>query len=262
MGSGEQIKQRIDELTPSLSNQKQTTELFEHIILTEEETFEALRAAREKKHYILKHIEYKERLQRKVTHPQYDAQQLFEYFAMSYDVDDENIAIIQNLCRYFSGDSGFNGDLKKGIFLMGGVGVGKTAIMKFFSRNQVFSYRVDSCREAESKFTELGEDFIHRCSFNLQIATNGNPFGQNTIGFCFDDLGTESNGKHFGKEKNVMAEIILNRYDNGLPFYSTHITTNMTADAIKDQYGSRVTDRIRQMFNVIQFDVNAKSRRK
>jgi DNA replication protein DnaC len=75
-------------------------------------------------------------------------------------------------------------------------------------------------------------------------------------------LGTEANAKHYGHEKNVMAEIILNRYDNNLPYHCTHITTNLTADEIKAQYGTRVTDRIREMFNIIKFPVGAKSRRK
>lgn len=119
-----------------------------------------------------------------------------------------------------------------------------------------------SCREIESDFSSEGEKSVSYCSYNIQIATNSNPFGHQVIGFCFDDLGTEANAKYFGKEKNVMAEIILNRYDNKLDFHSTHITTNLTADKIKEQYGTRVTDRMKEMFNIITFDKNAKSRRK
>lgn len=229
--------------------------------LTEEETKEALRAAREKKFYQLKQAEYRERLNKAKMYPSFTALQLFEYFSMQLTVDEDNANIVEQLCKYFAADNAFDGDLSKGLFLMGPVGVGKTSMMKFFMKNQVSSYRVDSCRDVESRFSVDGEECIDYYSFNLNVAINADPFGHQSIGFCFDDLGTESNSKHFGKEKNVMAEIILNRYDNQLPFNTTHITTNLTADKIKEQYGTRVTDRLREMFNVVQFGVNTKSRR-
>ena len=134
--------------------------------------------------------------------------------------------------------------------------------MQFFKRNQKFSYRVISCRDVENDFAVNGEGSLSNFSYNMDVAVNSNPFGHKEIGFCFDDLGTESNGKHYGKEKNVMAEIILNRYDNQLHGHCTHITTNLTAEHILEQYGSRVTDRMREMFNIITFDKGAKSRRK
>lgn len=180
---------------------------------------------------------------------------------MQFDVDDDNAGVVTYICQYFANDPEFKGDLGKGLFLMGGVGVGKTSIMKFFFKNQRFSYRVDSCRDVETNYAQLGDNYIDSRSFNMPISTNGDPYGHQVIGFCFDDLGTEANGKHYGKEKNVLAEIILNRYDNQLPFISTHLTTNLTAQQVKDFYGDRVTDRMRQMFNFVKFPVNAKSRR-
>jgi DNA replication protein DnaC len=58
-----------------------------------------------------------------------------------------------------------------------------------------------------------------------------------------------------------MAEVILNRYDNRLPNCSTHITTNLGAEEIATQYGSRVMDRLRELMNIIEFNPKAKSRR-
>lgn len=205
---------------------------------------------------------YNEKLRSDRVPLTYTSEFLFETFEKNYNVDSDNEAIVLNLCRYFTNDKTFDGDLNKGLLLVGGVGIGKTTLMQFFKRNQKFSYRLMSCREIESDFSLEGEKSVSYCSYNVQIATNSNPFGHQEIGFCFDDLGTEANGKHFGKEKNVMAEIILNRYDNQLPGHCTHITTNLTADQIKAQYGTRVTDRMREMFNIITFASNAKSRRK
>lgn len=235
---------------------------FDHIELTEEEIEDVLKKGREEKYYRLQREAYKSMLAAGRAFKNYSYGELFDLFTLQYEVDDFNRSQVDQICLYFAGDDRFNGDINKGLFLMGGVGIGKTSIMKFFLKNQRFSYRIDSCRDVEMNYSAYGDDYMEKVSKNLTVAVNADPFGHKEIGYCFDDLGTESNGKHFGKEKNVMADIILNRYDNQLPFISTHITTNLPADKIKELYGTRVTDRLNQMFNLIKFPKGAKSRRK
>jgi DNA replication protein DnaC len=79
---------------------------------------------------------------------------------------------------------------------------------------------------------------------------------------CFDDLGLENNLKYYGNECNVMAEVMLSRYDL---FISkkliTHLTTNLSATEIENIYGNRIRSRFRQMFNLIAFDKNTKDKR-
>lgn len=236
-------------------------EPYDHITLTDDEAAEGLRLAREVKHYKLQEIAYRQRLTAQKKYPSYSAEELIIFFKQALEIDEDNQSIIENLCFYFSGDSRFRGDLNKGLMLLGGVGVGKTTLMHFFSRNQIQSYRVMSCREIEQRFSTEGDSFIGYCSYNITIATNADPFGHQAIGLCFDDLGTEANAKHYGKEKNVMADIILNRYDNKLPYSATHITSNMTIENIESNYGPRVKDRMREMFNLITFGTTTKSRR-
>lgn len=260
MGTGTQLKQALDALTPS-SRQEGILESFEHIELTEEEIEFALSKAREDKHYRLKREAYNESLKKSYESLKHDFEDVYTSFSKVYQVDQFNERIVKNLCYYFCEDPRFEGNLNKGLLLVGGVGIGKTTLMHFFKRNQKFSYKVVSCREIESDFSSTGEKSVMNCSYNIQVATNANPYNQTHVGFCFDDLGTEANAKHFGHEKNVMAEIILNRYDNKLDFHCTHITTNLTADEIKHQYGTRVSDRMKEMFNLIVFNKDAKSRR-
>lgn len=230
-------------------------------MLTDDEKEEALRVAREAKYFSIKRQEYNEKIRKQAMHKKYTSSELFGIVSKSIEIDAENTNVVQALCKYFAGDESFIGDLNKGLFIMGTVGVGKTTLMLFFQANQIFSYRIESCRQIEQKISEEGEEYLRTCSYNI-TGTNENSFGHTERGFCFDDLGTEDNSKHYGKERNVMAEIILNRYDNRLPYTSTHITTNLTGQQIKEKYGSRVTDRLKEMFNIIQFDPLAKSRRK
>ncbi len=44
----------------------------------------------------------------------------------------------------------------------------------------------------------------------------------------------------------------MNRYDIGvMPFWYTHVTTNLSGDQIEENYGTRVRSRMREMFNMI-----------
>jgi DNA replication protein DnaC len=113
----------------------------------------------------------------------------------------------------------------------------------------------------------------HRRPYELIPARNVS-FGFNHIGFkiiedygngrfyCFDDLGVEPLGRHFGKDCNVMGEIILSRYELFLSSkIPTHATTNLNAEELEERYGKRVRSRMRQMFNLIAFDKNTKDKR-
>lgn len=199
----------------------------------------------------------------------FTAEQYYKHFTDIFPIDEqaekEYMIIVKRLCAYFANDKRFEtADLKlnRGLFLFGGVGVGKTTLLHAFRQNQAFSYRLISCREIEAEFSQEGDSVIQKFSFNYPIAINSNPFGAKEIGYCFDDLGTETSvSKHYGKAKNVMAEILLNRYDNKLDYRATHITTNLSAEELEQVYGTRVIDRIRQAFNLITFPVTAKSRR-
>jgi hypothetical protein len=188
-----------------------------------------------------------------------------ERYASKWIFTEENQRLINLFAQYFTQDPRFESEneglsLKKGLLLYGGIGIGKTAIFQIFIRNQVASYRVVSCREIAngysnnaakgSKATDYLDDYIDEID-----PTVNNPFKQDGWGICFDDLGTESSKKTFGNEVNVMEEILLSRYDRrNVLLNKTHITTNLKADEIEENYGPRVRSRMREMFNYIKFD--------
>jgi hypothetical protein len=113
----------------------------------------------------------------------------------------------------------------------------------------------------------------HQKSYELIPARNIT-FAFNNIGYktiqeygnsnfyCFDDLGVETTGRHFGKDCNVMGEILLSRYDLFLQRkIRTHATTNLNAQELEERYGNRVRSRMRQLFNLIAFDRESKDKR-
>ena len=155
-----------------------------------------------------------------------------------------------------------NLSLKKGILLTGPIGCGKTSLMtliNFFFPGQR-QYQIKSTRKISFEFEKEGYKVINRYSNGGETTTAGTP---STGIFCFDDLGTEQSQKYFGNECNVMAEILLSRYDL---FVSkgilTHATTNLSATELESKYGNRVRSRMREMFNLVAFDKNSGDKRK
>lgn len=152
--------------------------------------------------------------------------------------------------------------LSKGLLLYGNVGCGKTTLMRLCRSNPNRSYSIVSCREISAMFAKGGYNAVER--FYDNVPTTGSRhmfFGQDEIGICFDDLGTESVKKNFGNDSNVMAEILLSRYDN-LEFNSTHITTNCNEEELLAMYGDRVVSRMHEMFNFVLFPQDSKDKRR
>ena len=175
-------------------------------------------------------------------------------FGKNFHIYEEDKGIVLQLCSYmvrdFANCRKYGIDPDKGILLSGPVGCGKTSLMKL-----------------------VRHIVPHRRPYDIIPARNV-AFGFNHIGFkiiedygdgryyCFDDFGVEPMGRHFGKDCNVMGEIILSRYElflkNGIP---THGTTNLNAEELEDLYGNRVRSRMRRMFNLIAFDKKTKDKR-
>ena len=150
-----------------------------------------------------------------------------------------------------------NLDINKGILLSGPIGCGKTSIMSlikpfFYQKND---YKIKTCREISFEFAKNGFETIQHYTQkqHTQIRLSG---------YCFDDLGAEQNIKHYGNDLNVMAEIIISRYEDFVQNKSiTHITTNLSASEIENLYGNRLRSRMRSMFNLVTFNKESKDKR-
>lgn len=236
---------------------------FSEIELSEEEVKKALFEKRKEKAAKLKLAEYSKRLSSEPSIYLPTKEELIVGFEEKSGLkkDSFNDKIINNLCGYFAGEESDQYDLSKGILLFGGVGCGKTSLMEWFRQNPNNPYTIVSCRKVSYDYSEHGAEAIKQ--FNGIIKSNNKQ-----LGVCFDDLGTEDDKKHFGNHSNVMADIILNRYDKlkigGVPHLQskTHITTNLSRKEIIERYGSRVESRLNEMFNIFIFDKNNPDRRK
>jgi len=184
-----------------------------------------------------------------------------ELYGKRFQIIESDLSVIYKLIAYFLKDEQaafhYNLDFDKGLLLIGPVGCGKTSlmnIMKFLTPIE-HKFLIKPCRDISFEFIHDGYEIIHKYS-------KGKLYQSDPKIYCFDDLGTENNLKYFGNECNVMAEIVLSRYDifvsKKIP---THITSNLSASEIEAHYGLRVRSRLRQMVNLISYDKNTIDKR-
>lgn len=187
------------------------------------------------------------------------------YINPKFRIYQEDYQIIFKLLVYFYRDAKnaekLGIDLRKGLLISGPVGCGKTSLMtllRFFLAPKE-QHIMKSTRDITFEFIQEGFPVIYKYSKAAFHSVGGERLPKT---YCFDDLGVESNIKYYGNDTNVMAEILLSRYDMFIQHKAlTHATTNLAASEIEEHYGNRVRSRLRQMLNIIAFDQDAKDKR-
>lgn len=170
--------------------------------------------------------------------------------------------VFRNLVQYFIGDTEGVLDVRKGIYLFGGFGVGKTVIMKAL---QEFATLIESrLVNAGVPFTPRAFKFSYAKDIALEVqrtATTESLKQYFTSTRLFDDLGNEEEQRIYGNDVNAMAEILLaryNAYQYGGPL--THCTSNLPPDRCCEVYGDRIGSRVFELFNHVFIDGSDKRR--
>ncbi|MBS3993796.1 MAG: ATPase [Bacteroidetes bacterium] len=184
-----------------------------------------------------------------------------EKYGSQFYIRKTDVPLILQLLYYFTNNEEkakeHNIDLNKGLMLSGPIGCGKTTLLELMKLIAVpeKKYFFTTAREVSFEFIQDGYEVIQRYS-------KGIPGLHTKRNFAFDDLGTERNLKYYGNECNIMAEILLSRYELFIAHkFVTHITTNLSATELEDYYGNRVRSRLRNMCNLIFFDKEAVDKR-
>ncbi|MEQ8925699.1 MAG: ATPase [Fulvivirga sp.] len=178
-------------------------------------------------------------------------------YGQHFTIIEEDYETIYKLFVYFYQDEEkaekLNIKLHKGIFLTGPIGCGKTTLMNLLKHIHPphKQYVMVPTRKIAYEFAEHGIKIFYKYtaqSFRA-IGSEVQPRA-----YCFDDLGVETSLPHYGANLNVMAEILLSRYDYYLSHQMlTFVTTNLAANEIENIYGNRVRSRLREMTNLFSF---------
>ncbi|MDN3594378.1 ATPase [Zunongwangia endophytica] len=195
----------------------------------------------------------------------YDFYRILEYlevkgktlYGEDFKIYKKDRPLIRKLCAYFIKDQKsckrYNMILEKGILLSGPVGCGKTSLMKLlrYIVPKKMPYEMIPSRNVVFSFNHLGFKTVQ------EYGDSGS--------FCFDDLGLEPYGRFYGKDANVMGEVLLSRYELFIHTKGrlrTYATTNLNAAELEERYGNRVRSRMRELFNLIAFDDKSSDKRK
>lgn len=144
---------------------------------------------------------------------------------------------------------------KKGILIIGGLGVGKSAMMKVMQR--LF-------KDTESRFKWVNAYDLKDLSELYTTIQIKEMYGYDLkMDLYIDDIGVSVDVKRFGNTVNIISEILMERYDLFISAgYKTHLSSNLMTSikdnihntpTLKTVYGARVLDRIIEMTSVIIF---------
>lgn len=151
-------------------------------------------------------------------------------------------------------------DLKKGIFLAGPIGSGKTQLMQLmrYLITGNHDYNVYSCPKISLEYSQGGVNALQPYTYD-RLKTKENP----PVSCCFDDLGKELNMKHYGSYCDVMQHIMRSRHE--LLIHTgiiTHATSSLNTLALEKRYGKEIRSKFREMFNRIGFPNTTPDKRK
>ena len=158
-------------------------------------------------------------------------------------VDDENKEIINQLYLYLTQSDEFEGDLRKGILIIGALGCGKTVLMRAFIC--VFEATVTDSTETSNYFTRVNITPIS--SRDIRKHPNDGSGYLHKRPLYVDDIGKEPTTVNtFGTVTKPFEDLVEIRYRREALTFGT---SNLTLDDMP--YNPHTIDRMRQMFNII-----------
>jgi len=167
-------------------------------------------------------------------------------------VDDDNREVLEQLTKYFIRDESCEFDLKKGIALVGGVGTGKTNLMK-----QISYFCKDNNLETAFNLKDMEQFVAEVGTFGLSAENK-----YFTSNYCFDDIAIGNKEvNYYGTKTNPLGDLIHGTYLRYTRRVSkpTHFTMNINFDPtdeverqkLAEIYDIRWIDRLREMCNFV-----------
>lgn len=130
-------------------------------------------------------------------------------------------------------------DPKKGLLVIGGYGVGKTAPIQALLNNPINPIMFFSLKQIAGMVKENGK---------FSYDTN------HTHKYYFDDLGSENVVNNYGTKIDWWADDVEKNYLYHLLWPRIITTSNLDMQDIEQKYGERASSRMNEMFNIHRID--------
>lgn len=161
-----------------------------------------------------------------------------------FAIDQDNGRMLCELYKYSVMDPAFEGNLLKGIALIGKFGCGKSLILEAYA--QVLNQFAEQKKIPALKVSFKTSHDVYR------LAKKGISNEMIFTPLIIDEIGREpKSAKEYGNESTPLIELLLERHRRGV---MTHATGNFRPETLagEQMYGPMLGDRLRQMFNFIE----------
>lgn len=179
-----------------------------------------------------------------------------------FEIKDIDIENYQKLYLYFTRNEAkcneYGIDIKKGLWIFGDVGCGKTIAMKVFQDFCGYNQHLGSRRFSMYWFQKVKKDYEDKERRKYFTESYGYDAKKD---ICFDEFLKRANIKDFGIIENIAEMIIDERYERFMnDGFITHITTNYPPTYVAENklLDVRTLDRCTQMFNIIEWKGGSK----
>lgn len=183
-----------------------------------------------------------------------------EMYGKDFNLDGEDVCkIYETTYGYFVKNN--KKKVKKSLLIIGGLGVGKSAMMKIMQR---------MFKDTTSRFKWVNAYELKDLSEIYTTLQIKEMYGYDLkMDLYIDDIGVAVDVKRYGNTVNIITEILMERYDLFINSgFKTHLSSNLLTSVLnesnsvtlKSVYGARILDRIIEMTSVVIF--KGDSRRK
>lgn len=194
-----------------------------------------------------------------------------ESMCPGFVIDDDNRFVYENFAKWLHGDQTMRaldpetkeeipGDMKKGIYIAGGIGTGKTMCTEVMSKyGEMFGFKITFGGERERRLTWAGDSA--NAIVQYFVKDKETDWWQAVDTVCIQDLGSEpTEAVAMGYRVNVLRSLLEYRADRRDRL--TIITSNypMASPELAEAYGERMTSRLRGMCNY--YEMKGKDRRR
>ena len=154
-----------------------------------------------------------------------------------------NPEVYNSICSY--GALILDGTNYKGLLLKGECGIGKSFGVEILAA--IFKIPVFTPTDFGSAYKELEGN---KAELEKFVTTGGNFYREPHI-MVIDELGTLDTARNYGEITDIMCDVLDMRYRAMIKHgVKTIVTTNLSDRDILERYGTRIEDRMREMFYI------------